>query len=450
MVPAMNPLPILLASLLALPSAPRLEPDQETDVLTRRAHEIAALVRKDPKWADDLFDKSFLKQVPPEKITSICEQYFGMVGSIVDVQPRERKSEYSGSCDLVGEKDQVVPMQLALDSKPPHSVIGLLFGNPAPMTKDLAAAAAEFAKLPGSTSFGIWKLGGEKGPELVAGHETDRALALGSTFKLYVLGALAKEVSDGKRKLEDVVRLEEKWRSLPSGQMQSWPVGTPVTLQTLASMMISISDNTATDHLLFTLGREKVEAMLAPMGNGNASRNQPFLSTAEMFRLKGSEGGKAADEYAKLEAAKKREMLTTKIGAKPIDEKALDLSVFARPSHVEDVEWFASASDLCRAMDWLRIATTTGPAAPLRDVLAINPGLSISKEAFPYVGYKGGSETGVINLTYLLRAKDGTWYAASAGWNDPKEAVEESKMTGLMQRAIYLLGKTETKKEEAK
>jgi hypothetical protein len=223
-----------------------------------------------------------------------------------------------------------------------------------------------------------------------------------------------------------------------------------VTLQTLASMMISISDNTATDHLLFTLGREKVESMLASMGNGNTARNQPFLSTAEMFRLKASEGGKAADEYAKLETAKKREMLTTRVGAKPIDEKALDLSVFTRPSHVEDVEWFASASDLCRAMDWLRKATESGPAAPLRAVLAINPGLAISKEAFPYVGYKGGSETGVLNLTYLLRAKDGTWYAASAGWNDPKEAVEDSKLTGLMQRAIYLLGKAGAKKEETK
>jgi hypothetical protein len=79
-----------------------------------------------------------------------------------------------------------------------------------------------------------------------------------------------------------------------------------------------------------------------------------------------------------------------------------------------------------------------------------NVGLSISKEAFPYIGYKGGSETGVLNLTYLLRAKDGTWYAASAGWNDPKDSVETTKLTGLMQRALYLLGKTAAKKEEAK
>jgi hypothetical protein len=365
------------------------------------------------------------------------------------VELREQKSEFAANFDLVGAKDMVAPMQITLDSKPPHSIIGLFFGNPSPMTKDLAAAAEEIGKLPGSTSFAVWKLGGEK-PEVVASRDPDRVLALGSTFKLYVLGALAKEVADGHHKLEDVVRLEEKSRSMPSGQMQTWPLGTAVTLQTLASMMISISDNTATDHLLFTIGREKVEAMLAPMGNTHPERSIPFLSTGEMFRLKGSPDGRDAAEYAKLDTAGRREMLEKKIDPRPVDEKSVDLSAFAAPSHIDDIEWFASASDLCRAMNWLRIATELGPAAPLRGVLAINPGLSVSKEAFPFVGYKGGSETGVLNLTYLLRAKDGTWYAASAGWNDPQQAVEESKLIGLMQRVVYLLGKNPPKPAEKK
>src|SRR5262249_15498571 len=158
------------------------------DVLDRRAREVAALVAKDPKWADDLFDKSFVKQVPPAKLAPTLEQYFDMLGKIVDVQPVQRKGDFSGGYDMVGEKDVVARMTITVDSKPPHSVIGLLFGNPSPMTKDLATAAEEIAKLPGATSFGVWRLGGEK-PELIASHEPDHVLALGSTFKLYVLGA---------------------------------------------------------------------------------------------------------------------------------------------------------------------------------------------------------------------------------------------------------------------
>jgi hypothetical protein len=44
----------------------------------------------------------------------------------------------------------------------------------------------------------------------------------------------------------------------------------------------------------------------------------------------------------------------------------------------------------------------------------------------------------------------GTWYAASAGWNDPRQAVEESKPIGLMQCVLYLLGKNPPMASEKK
>jgi hypothetical protein len=83
-------------------------------------------------------------------------------------------------------------------------------------------------------------------------------------------------------------------------------------------------------------------------------------------------------------------------------------------------------------------------------VLAINPGLSNLEGGVPVRRLQGRLGDGRLNLTYLLRAKDGTWYAASAGWNDPKEGLENSKLTGLMQRVLYLLGKGPTKIEEGK
>ena len=39
--------------------------------------------------------------------------------------------------------------------------------------------------------------------------------------------------------------------------------------------------------------------------------------------------------------------------------------------------------------------------APVLDVLAINPGIADATGAFAYIGYKGGSEPGVLNLTYV-------------------------------------------------
>ena len=50
--------------------------------------------------------------------------------------------------------------------------------------------------------------------------------------------------------------------------------------------MISISDNTAADHLIDHLGRETIEANIATVAPQSAARNVPFLSTADMARLK--------------------------------------------------------------------------------------------------------------------------------------------------------------------
>ncbi|MBK7877747.1 MAG: serine hydrolase [Planctomycetes bacterium] len=430
---------LILTTVLALVTllAPRL---RAQDVLEVRARQAAALIAAEPTWPDDLFDPAFLKQVPPAQLRSIGKDFHAKTGALVELQLAQRKGAYAGVFDMILAKEQVVPLTITVSEKAPNSIVGLFFGLPAPMLKDVAAVVEALKKLPGRVSFAAWKLGGKE-PEVLAELAPDEPLAIGSAFKLYVLGALARDVAAKKRALADVVTLDVRHRSLPSGQMQSWPVGMPVTLAGLASMMISISDNTATDHLLAALGRENVEALLAPMGNAHPERSLPFLATHELFRLKMTRGGHGADEYAKLDLAAKRAYLTKEVATWPLDEANVDHGAFAAPNRIDTLEWFASASDLCRAMDWLRLNTESGPAAAVREVLAINRGLDVSKELFPWCGFKGGSEPGVLNLTYLLKSKSGAWYALSAGWNDPKDNVDEARFMSLIQRALYVLGR---------
>jgi beta-lactamase class A len=57
----------------------------------------------------------------------------------------------------------------------------------------------------------------------------------------------------------DVVALQEQWRALPSGVLQDWPLGTHLTVESLAVLMISISDNTAADALAGLVGCAEVE-----------------------------------------------------------------------------------------------------------------------------------------------------------------------------------------------
>ena len=108
---------------------------------------------------------------------------------------------------------------------------------------------------------------------------------VGSVLKLYVLAALGTAVKSGTVSWTQQLTVTPELKSLPSGVLQDRPDGTRVSVQDVATGMISISDNTATDMLIHQLGRPAVEAELHAAGMVDPSRNEPFLSTRETFIL---------------------------------------------------------------------------------------------------------------------------------------------------------------------
>ncbi|WBY09684.1 hypothetical protein PIB19_10580 [Sphingomonas sp. 7/4-4] len=89
-------------------------------------------------------------------------------------------------------------------------------------------------------------------------------------------------------------------------------------------------------------------------------------------------------------------------------------------------------------MDWLRRNTEGPKGADARAVLSKNPGIGPVAGKWQWVGYKGGSEPGVMNMTLLLQAKAGGWYALTGSWNDPAQAVSEGRFAALVTRAAEL------------
>jgi hypothetical protein len=55
------------------------------------------------------------------------------------------------------------------------------------------------------------------------------------------------------------------------------------------------------------------------------------------------------------------------------------------------------------------------------------------------MGFKGGSETGVLNATFLLRSKEGRWMALSVTWNNQEAALDEPRFIGLVGRLVALM-----------
>jgi hypothetical protein len=416
------------------------------DPLAGREAQVRALFAADSTVPEGLFAPGFLAAVSAEQVAAITGKLFAQAGALEELRRISQEGPYTAKYEGRFAKGLVAPVNLTVEAAPPHRITGLWIGGFSKPVEagTLADLPARFAELPGRATFAVCRLG--DGPaKVVAGHEADRALAIGSSFKLWILGTLARDVAEGRHAWNEVAALASRDRSMPSGFLQTWPVGAPVTLHTLASLMISQSDNTATDGLLRVLGRERVEETMARMGAKAAAMNRPFLSTAEMFALKGVLPREKSAAFAAMEEKARRKFLAAELD--PVD--LASFRNWSAPYEVERVEWFASAADLCRALDWLRIAGETEAGKPALEILAINPGLPQGGK-FAFHGFKGGSEPGVVAHAHLVRTQGGAWWAVAAAWNDGATAVDHARIDGLVEKALGLVaaepavvGKTE-------
>lgn len=267
--------------------------------------------------------------------------------------------------------------------------------------------------------------------------DADRQLAIGSAFKLYVLGELARQVEEGIAHWDDEIPVQEELKSLPSGTLQDVPAGTMVTVRRLAELMISISDNTATDHLIHHLGRQNVTGMLATMGHSEPTLNDPFLTTREMFVLKLMMDDARVAAFISATTDERLAILETEVAGAELSLS--DAASWTRPRFIGEIEWFASATDLCAALRWLGEASSRNGLEPLRDILSINPGIPIDAAAWNWVGFKGGSEPGVLNLSWQLERADGRVFVVTASFNDDTALIDETAVIHLMMGAIDAL-----------
>lgn len=122
-------------------------------------------------------------------------------------------------------------------------------------------------------------------PDTLAATQTS-PVPVASVFKLWILDAVARSIDSGDIGWDTPVAVRDTLRSDPSGEVYGYPTGQEVPVSKLAELMISISDNTATDHLIDLIGRDAISEVIREFAPDGAERTLPLLSTADMARLK--------------------------------------------------------------------------------------------------------------------------------------------------------------------
>ena len=340
----------------------------------------------------DWFAPSFLQQIPFPQIQALLTTIGAQLGPLQAIEVR-------GDGFYLTFERGAAEAQIVLDAQ--GRIAGLLI-SPAGPPLSLDEAVDQIQAFAGDASLLVLEEG-----QVLAQVSSDQHLAVGSAFKLAVLAALQSQIEQGVLSWGDVITLEERHVSLPSGLLQTWPVGSHLTLETLATLMISVSDNTATDALIDRLGQDAIAAF--------AGNNSPLLTTRAFFTLKNPTNEALLTQYRQGDAAA-REALLAELRTAPLPPVGL----FTGDPVALDVEWFFSAQDLCELM---------GQVADL-PLMGVNPGVAVPSD-WQEIAFKGGSEPGVLNLTTQVQSPEGRTYCVDATWNDASQPLDEAALTQL-------------------
>lgn len=395
-----------------------------------RLADVCTLLSGNALGFDTVYSEQFLRQVPPLRLTTIAQQMMLEAGPCTGMRIVERTSAHQVWAEARTDKGYTIPVMLTVASTPPYRIEGLFLRPPVKAQTSLNDLLTTIRGLRGRVSLTITDC---THGSAMAAIDSSTYLPIGSTFKLYVLGELVRQIRQGTRSWGDVVQLDTNWRSLPSGRLHTWPHGSQLTLHTLASMMISESDNTATDMLIRLLGPDRIAQHQTTMGHAQPTLNQPFLSTLQAFKLKYADTV-SAQSYIRASPNERSALLRRVDTAVSRD----DIQLTTRIVHADSIEWFATTAELCRAMDWFRrMAQQTGDSTAM-SILGINTGIPIAS-TWKRVAYKGGSEPGMINMTHMLQHANGTWYALSVTWVDTVSGVDEATFAGYVEQLISML-----------
>lgn len=100
-----------------------------------------------------------------------------------------------------------------------------------------------------------------------------------STIKLVIISTLMKEVSKGSMKLDDKITLTNKCKCGGDGILKELNDGKSFTLKEIATLMIILSDNTATNILIDLLSMEKINEMAKELNLPNTQLRRKMMDS---------------------------------------------------------------------------------------------------------------------------------------------------------------------------
>lgn len=292
---------------------------------------------------------------------------------------------------------------------------------PVDTTLTLAQAADKFATLSTAPALLVGRIGANGVCSSIESRNAATLRATGSVFKMWVLGGTARAVANGSLLSTDSVPLVAS-EFAQGGTINDEPLNTPFPVRDLATLMMGISDNTATDLLHERVGRPLIDQVVGEYGMAQPDILRPLLGISEQFHLFRSFDLATANSYVNGNEAFQQQFLTNQI----IPLGPNNGGPFFHTTLLTDGSWRASPLDVCAAFAALRRVPGGSEAFKMVDrAMGAGAAQPNVRSDWDRVWYKGGSLSSGAGFHVLVHA----WLLEDAG-RDPYVVVAMANSVG--------------------
>ena len=254
--------------------------------------------------------------------------------------------------------------------------------------------------------------------------EPDTIFPTASTFKTILLYQLYRQVDQGRINPSDRITIENRHRVPGSGVIQDFDAGASLTIRDIATLMMVISDNAATDIIFDLLGKDAIQQAVSDLGM--TSTSIPLPTWGLLCGLQNLDPNDPSLTYEKV-----KELLKS-----------------------TDAPWNANAfretpdNDITTPRDMLRlheaIENGEGLSQTGRDaVLDIMKRQKLSERIPAHLptgvvcAHKTGSLRGVRNDVGIIYPPDGPTYALAILIKGAPDGVAGTRLVGDVSKVIY-------------
>jgi len=186
---------------------------------------------------------------------------------------------------------------------------------------------------------------------------------LASVFKVPVMIELARQIQGGRAglSLDHVLVLRNQDRCLGSGSLQHQPTGTRISVREAVELMMTVSDNTATDLVFERIGTSSVNRLLADLGLRQSEvylKNRPawLVSLGMGSRFRGMSPRQIAATWSRMSPEERhqaaRQVETENASLSLARFQAVEDASAERNSHAENVAVAAAVENLGSPSDF--------------------------------------------------------------------------------------------------